>query len=386
MTSPSPARGPLSGVIVIDLTRVLSGPYCTLLMADLGARVIKVESANGDESRAFGPFHAGHSAYFASFNRGKESIALDLKSPPDRATFERLLDRADILVDNFRPGVMQRLGFGWDAVEARWPRLIQASISGFGQHGPDAGRAAFDLVMQAMGGIMHLTGAENGPPARAGSSFVDIGTGMFATIGILAALHDRQNTGKGRFVDIAMLDSSVAMLEHALVRAQLSPPVARTGSRFPTSSPADIYRTADGWLVIAASSQERFEAAMRALRLEFLIEDPRFKEASARVAHHEELKVEIEAVLAGNATAYWEAALSQAGVPVGPLRSIDDLLEDSQLEVRNMLLRWRGIKVSGNPVKVSGYPTPLNSPEPPLLDADRESLLREFRSAPEVDL
>jgi CoA:oxalate CoA-transferase len=369
--------------MIVDLTRVLSGPYCTLLLADLGARVIKVESAGGDESRAFTPFHEGQSAYFASFNRGKESIALDLKSTADRAILERLLDRADVLVDNFRPGVMDRLGFGRDVIGARWPRLIQASISGFGQHGPDAGRAAFDLVMQAMGGIMHLTGAENGPPARAGSSFVDIGTGMFAAIGILAALHDRQNTGKGRFVDIAMLDSSIAMLEHALVRAQLSPPVARTGSRFPTSCPADIYRTADGWLVIAASSQDRFEAAMRALGLAWTIDDSRFKETTARVEHQAELKVEIEAVLTSSETSHWESLLSKVGVPCGPLRSMDDLLRDEQLEFRDMLPRWRGIKVAGNPIKVSGYPELGSSPEPPVLDGDREALLTELGFPPQ---
>jgi CoA:oxalate CoA-transferase len=378
MTGSPDKKGPLGGIVVIDLTRVLSGPYCTLLLADLGARVIKVESLAGDDSRQFGPFHDGQSAYFASFNRGKESIALDLKSPTDRTIFERLLDRADILVDNFRPGVMARLGFGTETIAQRWPRVIHAGISGFGQDGPDAHRAAFDLVLQGMGGLMHLTGAEGGGPARAGSSFVDIGTGMFAAVGILAALHERGTTGKGRFVDIAMLDSTVAILEHALVRAQLTPPVERTGARFPTSCPSDAYRTRDGWLVIACATQDRFEVAMRLLGLEALIIDRRFAELSDRLANNAALKVEIEAVLAGGDTAVWDSKLADAGVPCGPLRSPDDLLADPQLGVRNMLLSWNGIKVAGNPVKIPGYPESGLSPSAPSLDGDRAALLAEL--------
>jgi CoA:oxalate CoA-transferase len=372
------AKGPLAGVLVVDLTRVLSGPYCTLLLADLGARVIKVESPAGDDSRQFGPFHDGQSAYFASFNRGKESIALDLKSPSDRPIFERLLERADVLVDNFRPGVMARLGFDRPIIETRWPRLIHAGISGFGQSGPDVHRAAFDLVLQGMGGLMHLTGAEGGAPARAGSSFVDIGTGMFAAVGILAALHARGATGQGRFVDVAMLDSTVAMLEHALVRSQLTPPVERTGARFPTSCPSDAYRTRDGWLIIACASQERFETAMKLLGLEALIADPRFAELSDRIAHNAELKIAIEAVLAGDDTTVWDRKLAQAGIPCGPLRSPDDLLSDPQLGLRNMLLSWNGLKLAGNPIKIAGRDEAGMPVEVPALNGNRAALLAEL--------
>jgi CoA:oxalate CoA-transferase len=231
---PSSPRGPLEGLLVIDLSRVLSGPYCSLLLADLGARVIKIEPpGGGDDSRRFAPLVAGRSAYFAAVNRGKESLALDLKQLADRAIFERLLDRADVLLDNFRPGVLGRLGYASDTLERRWPKLIHASISGFGQNGPDSGRSAYDLMIQAMGGIMSITGAEDGGPARVGTSIVDIAAGLFAAVGVLAALQDRGPSGRGRFVDIAMLDCQVAhwRAPRSEIRRDGSAPASRPSRR-----------------------------------------------------------------------------------------------------------------------------------------------------------
>ncbi|HXX48174.1 MAG TPA: CoA transferase, partial [Myxococcota bacterium] len=209
------ARGPLDGVLVVDLTRVLAGPYCTLVLCELGARVIKVERpGTGDEAREVGPHIRGKSAYFMSLNRGKESIALDLAAPADRAIFDRLLARADVLAENYRPGVLAKHGYGWPELHRRFPRLVLASISGFGQTGPYAARPAFDMVVQAMGGVMSLTGHPGGPPTRVGTSIGDITAGLFGAIGICAALFERKASGVGRQVDVAMLDSQVAILEN----------------------------------------------------------------------------------------------------------------------------------------------------------------------------
>ncbi|MGH6720283.1 MAG: CaiB/BaiF CoA transferase family protein, partial [Alphaproteobacteria bacterium] len=210
--------GPLSGITVVDLSRVLAGPFCTLVLADLGARVIKVESAKGDDSRAFAPFVGATSAYFASVNRGKESLVLDLKNSGDRIVFEKLLGRADVLIENFRPGVMERLGYGWARIESGYPRLVYATISGFGHSGPYAARPAYDLVVQAMGGLMSLTGHPGQPPVRVGTSIGDITAGLYAAIGVAAALRERERTGRGARIDVAMLDCQVAILENAITR------------------------------------------------------------------------------------------------------------------------------------------------------------------------
>ena len=213
------AAGPLSGITILDLTRVLAGPYCTLVLADLGARVIKVEApGHGDDSRAYGPFVNGRSAYFMAMNRGKESIALDLKAAADRAVFERLLERADVLVENFRGGTMERLGYGWDVLHARHPRLIYAAASGFGHSGPYAAKPAYDMVVQGMGGIMSITGHAGGPPTRVGASIGDITAGLFTAVGVAAALHHRNASGVGLKIDVAMLDCQVAILENAISR------------------------------------------------------------------------------------------------------------------------------------------------------------------------
>ena len=291
--------GPLGGVTVIDMTRVLAGPYCTMVLADLGARVVKVETpGGGDDSRAFGPFVGGKSAYFMSINRGKESISLDLKEDAGRAAFESLLAGADVLVENFRAGTMERLGYGWEALHARFPRLIYAACSGFGHTGPYAGRPAYDVVVQAMGGIMSLTGHPGGPPARVGSSIGDIVAGLFTAIGVNGALYRRTLTGEGMKLDVSMLDCQVAILENALARYFASGEVpGPLGTRHPSITPFQSYATADGHVVISAGNDALFGKLCAALGRPALAEDARFADNAARIANIDALEAEFEAVL-----------------------------------------------------------------------------------------
>ena len=274
-----PEKGPLSGITVIDLTRVLAGPYCTMMLADLGARVIKVETPHGgDDARHFGPFvetpDGGKSAYFMSLNRGKESIALDLKKDADKVILESLLATADILVENYRPGAMEKLGFGWDRLHQAYPRLIYAAASGFGHSGPYSKRPAYDLVVQGMGGVMSLTGHPGGEPTRVGTSIGDITAGLFTTVGINAALFHRQNAGVGMKIDVAMLDCQVAILENAIARYAATGEVpGPIGARHPSITPFDAFKAADGYLIIAAGNDGLFAKLCGAVDRAELIAD-----------------------------------------------------------------------------------------------------------------
>ena len=251
--------GPLAGIVVVDLTRVLAGPFCTMQLVDLGARVIKVERPDGgDDARQIGPFVGGKSAYFSSLNRGKQSIALDLKAAPDREIFEKLLARADVLVENFRPGTMEKLGYGWEDLRRRFPRLIYAAVSGFGHTGPYAARPAYDIVVQGMGGIMSLTGQPGGEPARVGTSLGDIVAGLFTTIGINAALASRESSGLGTKIDVSMLDSQVAILENAIARYTATGSVpGPLGTRHPSITPFAAFAAKDTHVIIAAPARGR---------------------------------------------------------------------------------------------------------------------------------
>ena len=375
--------GPLSDLTVIDLSRVLAGPYATMVMADLGARVIKVERPDGgDDARAYGPFVGGHSAYFASINRGKQSIALDLKSAEDRLVFEALLEKADVLVDNYRPGVMARLGYGWETLAARYPRLIHAATSGFGQTGPDAQKAAYDMVVQAMGGIMSVTGWPGGPPVRVGTSIGDITAGLFTVIGILTALHDRAKTGKGQFVDVAMLDSQIAILENAIARyAATGQSPGPLGARHPSITPFAAYQCADAPIVIAAGNDQLFAGLCTALALPG--DDPRFAGNDARTAHAEELSTVLETVLQTQPVAHWLPLLEAAGVPCGPLNTIGQALANPQVQARNMVVRTAlpdgtPLIAAGNPIKLSSHADPATRAPAPDLDADRAAILKEL--------
>ena len=372
--------GPLKGVTVIDLTRVLAGPYCTMVLADLGARVIKVETPGGDDSRAFGPFIEGKSAYFMSINRGKESVSLNLKDDGDRAVFDDLLAAADVVVENFRAGTMERLGYGWEALHARFPRLIYAACSGFGHTGPYAGRPAYDVVVQAMGGIMSLTGQPGGPPARVGSSVGDIVAGLFTAIGVNGALYRRTMTGEGMKLDVSMLDCQVAILENALARYFASGEVpGPLGTRHPSITPFQAYATADGHVVISAGNNALFATLCAALGRPDLAEDARFADNPARNANIDALEQEFEAILTTQPTRHWLNVLEEAGVPCSPINRVDDVLADPQVAARNMVIRAMDpvageVKMAGNPIKLSAYPDPSERPPAPELDQHRPAL------------
>ncbi len=371
-------RGPLDGVTVVDLTRVLAGPYCTMILAELGATVIKVENPKGgDDSRAFPPIVDGRSAYFASVNRGKKSVALDLKSPEDRAAFEALLDRADVLVENYRGGTMERLGFGWEALHARYPRLVYCAVSGFGHNGPYAEKPAYDMIVQALGGIMSITGHPGGPPARVGASIGDITAGLFAAVGINAALLHRERTGEAQKVDVAMLDSQVAILENAVASffaTGRSP--GPLGARHGSIAPFAAFEAADGPIAIAAGNDALFAALARAVGRAGWIDDPRFATNAARVAHVVALTDELNAALASKTKAEWRAILDAAGVPCGPIQSVAEVVADPQIVARNMIVATAGgLKMPGNPIKLSAFPDPPTRTDAPELDADREEVL-----------
>jgi CoA:oxalate CoA-transferase len=382
--------GPLSDVLVIDLTRVLAGPYCTMVLADLGARVIKVEMpGRGDDAREIGPFVGDRSAYFMSLNRGKESIALDLKNTEDREIFERLLARADVLVENFRPGAMERLGYGWDELHARFPRLIAASTSGFGQTGPYAERPAYDVVAQAMGGIMSITGQPGGAPTRVGTSIGDITAGLFTAIGIQAALVERQHSRTGQRVDVSLLDSQVAILENAIARYSVTGEVpGPIGSRHPSIAPFDAFAARDGFVVIAAGNDELFAKLCEAIGSPEWKEDERFRTNEQRCQNADALKALIETALSERTASEWLEVLQHAQLPCGPLNDIAQLIEDPQVASRNMLVSADDgaggrLRMAGNPIKLSAHEDPATRSAAPALDADRRRILAEL-DAPET--
>lgn len=368
--------GPLAHLVVADLTRVLAGPYATRVLADLGARVVKVElPPDGDDARRYGPFVGGRSGYYESLNHGKRSVMADLKDPRGRAAFEELLDGADMLVENFRPGVMERLGYGWETIRERWPRLVYAAVSGFGHAGPYAQRPAYDLVAQAMGGLMGLTGRPGAPPVRVGTSIGDVAAGLFTVIGILAALEDRRRTGRGQKVDIAMLDCQVSILENAVVRQSASElsggrdgpggeaPPGPLGSRHPSITPFAAFRAADRWLVIAAGNDQLFRRLCETLGRADLAEDPRFADNQSRTAHAAELEKEMEAALASDRAAAWLAKLEAAGVPCSPINNMAEVMANPSIRARNMIIPLRLpdgtiLETAGNPVKLSAHPDP----------------------------
>jgi len=385
MQDASSARGPLAGITVVDLTRVLAGPFATMVLHDLGARVIKVERPDsGDDARGFGPFVNGRSAYFTSLNCGKESIALDLDTPADREVFERLVARADVLVENFRPGTMERLGLGWDALHVRHPRLIYAAVSGFGRTGPYSARPAYDMVVQGMGGVMSITGEDGGEPTRVGASIGDITAGLFLVGGINAALYHRALTGEGMLVDVGMLDCQVAILENAVARYTAMGEVPRPiGSRHPSITPFAALHTADGEIVVAAGNDKLFRALCEVLGRPEVADDPRFVDNHARCEHVHELHELLEQSLATRPTRVWLDALESAGIPCGPVNDVAAVVDDPQVRARHMIVgiddpRVAPLRVAGNPVKLSAFPELVVRPPAPDLDADRARLLTEF--------
>ena len=375
----------LSGVTVIDLSRVLAGPFATMTLANLGARVIKIEiPGDGDDSRAFGPFVNGKSLYFSSVNCNKESIALNLKMDSDRAVFEKLLESADVLIENYRPGTMEKLGYGWDVLHQKFPRLIYGAASGFGDNGPYSKRPAYDMVVQGMGGLLSLTGHPNSPAARVGISIGDITAGLYLAIGVNAALYRRTMTQAGSKIDIAMLDCQVAILENAIQSYSKTGVIpGPLGTRHPSIAPFELFTAKDGQLVIAAGNDHLFEALANALERPDFLTDQRFKTNEDRYLHIEVLKKEMEQTLKTNTVAIWLTVLEQAGVPCGPLNDIPHVISDPQVIARNMIIEVDdpiigSVKTAGNPIKVIGQPDDINFRPSPELDADREAIFKEF--------
>jgi CoA:oxalate CoA-transferase len=375
-------KGPLSGVTVIDLSRILAGPYCTLLMAEMGARVIKVESPKGgDDARAYGPFVKGKSTYFASINRGKQSITLDLKNDGDRAIFEKLLAKADVVVENFRPGTMEKLGYGWDALHAKYPKLIYASASGFGHTGPNSRDPAYDMVVQGMGGIMSITGSEGGEPVRVGMSIGDIGAGLYTAVAVNAALVHRLKTGEATKVDIGMFDCQLALLENAVMRYTVEGEIpGPLGARHPTIVPFQAFKTGDGAIIIAAGNDGLFVKMCNALGLSAMAANPEYKTNALRQKSHGKVQAEIEGLLQTKPTAHWISVLSKADIPCGPINNIAQALAHPQVAARNMLVEVPDgsggtLKLSGNPLKMSAFDDPKTRPPAPDLDGDRDAIL-----------
>jgi CoA:oxalate CoA-transferase len=372
--------GLFSGLLVVDLTRVLAGPFCTMMLAELGARVIKVENPQGgDDSRRFEPFVDGQSAYFASLNRGKESIALDLKDAADRAVFLKLVSRADVLVENFRPGTLERLGLGHESLRAVNPRLIYAAVSGFGQTGPWSRKPAYDLIVQALGGMMSVTGQPGGPPTKAGTSIGDITGGLFLLSGIAAALYHREKTGTGRLVDVAMLDGQLAILESAIMRYAATGQVpGPLGNRHPSITPFEVYAAADRPLVIAAGNDVLFGRLCTALGRADLAGDPRYASNSARTCHAEALKADLESVLRRQPAGHWIAVLEAAGVPCSLIQNVAEAVAHSQTQARNMVVRAGALVMAGNPIKIEGFADASTRRPAPELNADGDRIRREL--------
>ncbi|MCS6851363.1 MAG: CoA transferase [Gemmataceae bacterium] len=372
--------GPFRDVVVIDLTRVLAGPFSTMLLGELGARVIKVENpAGGDDTRQFVPFWNGQSAYYLSLNRGKESIALNLKDPDDRQVFRGLIRRGDVLVENYRPGTLERLGFDWATLQQLNPRLIYASVSGFGQTGPWKHKPAYDMIIQALGGLMSLTGFPGWPPVKAGTSIADLAAGLFTVIGIASALYHRERTGRGLRVDVAMLDSLISLLEHAVMRyAVTGEAPGPIGNRHPSIAPFEVYDTADRPMVIAAGNDAIFHRLCEALGLERLAEDPRYRSNQLRVQYADDLKTDLEAVLRTNKADHWLAILDRAGVPASPVQSVAEAVEHPQVQARQMIVRAGELRMVGNPIKMDAFPDQPTRRPAPELGADGEGIRREF--------
>lgn len=379
------AQGPLTGLRILDLSWVLAGPFCTMTLCDLGAEVVKCERPPfGDVARTTGPLKDGESGYFFSVNRGKRSISLDLKQEEGKALFKRLVKNFDVVVENFTPGTMDDLGVGYEALSADHPRLIYAAISGYGQTGPMRSKPALDVVVQGAGGILSITGEPGGPPVRPGTSLGDIAGGLYGAVGILAALAERERSGRGQFVDISMLDAQVSILENAFLRYLLTgtPPEAM-GTRHPWAVPFQAFPTQDGWLVLALAWGVPNQWALLCTELDRLdlIDDPRFATAQARSEHHAELEPLLNEAFRTQPTSYWLPKLEQYGIPCGPLNTIPEVLEMPQLAARGMFVPTEHhtlgtLPLVNTPVKLSRTPGGIQGSSPDM-GGDSRDVLRD---------
>jgi len=371
---------PLEGIKVLDLTRVLAGPFCTMLLGDLGGEIIKVERpGTGDDARHFGPFLQGKSIYFISLNRGKKSITLDFKDEQDRKRLKKLVACCDVLVENFKPGTLDRMGLGYEQFAEINPGLIYTSLSGYGHWGPESQKAAYDMIVQGRSGIMSITGEPEGPPVRVGVSIGDISAALFATIGINAALLSRERTGQGQRVDVAMFDSMVAILENAIARYFVEgQPPGPLGTRHPSITPFEAFQTRDEWIIIAIGNDSLWARFCRALGQEELIDDPRFATNSRRTDNYEQLQPLLQDIIGTYRAGDLSELLEKNGIPSGPINSVDRLFSDLQLKARNMLVNISDpdlgqVQAAGNPIKISSLSDlDYREPAPELGEHTRE--------------
>ncbi len=374
---------PLEGIRVLDLTRVLAGPFCTMMLSDLGAEIIKVEvPVTGDDSRTFGPFRNGQSLYFINVNRGKESIAIDLKNEAGKRLLVDLAKECDVLVENYRPGTMEKLGLGWEILKAANPRLVYAAVSGFGHTGPDSGRPAYDILVQAMGGVMSITGWPELPPTRVGLSMGDITAAIFCATGVTTALYQREKTGLGQKVDVSMLDCQLSILENALVRYQVDGKAPTPlGTRHPTITPFQAFRGSDGWFVIAVGNDTLWKNFCGAVKRPDLLADARFVTNGDRTKYYADLIPELERMLEARTCDEWLAVLEKAGVPAAPVNTVDKVMKDRQLKARNMFVTVEDEKagtvtVPGNPIKMESIPETATRQKAPAVGEHTDSILR----------
>ncbi len=374
----------LDGLTVLDLTNYLAGPYCAMILGDLGADVIKVERpGTGDGSREWGPpFLQGESAYFLSVNRNKQSLTLNLQTEAGQRILHQLAATSDVVVENFRPGTVARLGVDYATLRDLNPRLIYCSISGFGQDGPYRAKPSYDLVAQAVGGLMSLTGEADRPPAKIGVAITDLVAGFFATIGILAALHARDREGRGQFIDISLLDGVVAILSHqagSFLASGVNP--ERLGSAHPTIVPYQAFHAADAYFVAAVGTDSLWTRFCRGLGLETLLSDSRFATNPDRVQNREALLQILTTVFATQPAQHWINRIDAAGVPCGPVLQLNEVFADPQVLHRRMVETIQHpaagpIKVLGTPLKLSKTPAAIRTPPPTLGQHTREILRR----------
>jgi CoA:oxalate CoA-transferase len=364
----------------VDLTHVLNGPFGSTILGDLGARIIKIEPpGHGDDTRTFGPFYKGQSLYFSFVNRGKESIVLNLKEDADRALFLNMVRQADILTENFRPGAMDRLGFSYEELSKLNPRLIYASSTGFGQTGPLKTFPAYDTIIQAMSGLMSITGFPDGPPTRAGTSVSDLIAGTMMCCGVAAALYAREKTGKGCHVDVAMLDGTFSFLEQGLMAySATGKPPQRIGNRHPYMTPFDTFEASDKQFVICCGNDHLFGELCRAIGRPELASDKRFLSDWDRTINNVALKSEMEATFKKAPAAHWLKVIHEAGVPVAPILDTAEAAEHPQIKARQMWIEAGGVRMPGNPVKLSGYEDPAVRIGAPALDQHGAALRKEF--------
>ena len=373
---------PLDGITVLDLTRVLSGPYCTMILADMGARVIKIEQPlKGDDTRAWGPpFINGEASYFLSINRNKESVTLDFKKPEGRAILDRLIARADVVVENFRPGVLAKMGLDYETLSTSYPRLIHCSISGFGQTGPRSQEPGYDAVIQAEGGLMSITGADDGPPFRVGVAIADVVSGMFAAQGISLALFARERTGRGQRVDVGMLDSVAALLTYqAGIYFATNKAPHRLGNRHPSIVPYETFSASDAEVMVAVGNDAQFKKFCTAIGLDSLNGETRYATNAGRVSNYDELRAILAAQLKTQPRSVWINKLSNVGVPCGAVRDLEQALTDPHLVARGMVTDIQHptagtIRQIGTPIKLSDTAGSIRS-APPTLGQHTDAIL-----------